>query len=136
MNRTQAVVVGFFIAVWLVLVAIFVAQSSLYDTELREIGLAGQPGPRVAFVAAIGLLLVVLTIGTVRRWRWLFWLLLIAFAAGLLRIPLFGLQLLGLAPLDVPVWYAGLQAGIGVVQVAIAIAMYAGYRRHGVWGPF
>jgi hypothetical protein len=37
-------------------------------------------------VAAIGLLLIVLTIGTVRRWRWLFWLLLIAFAWRL-RVP-------------------------------------------------
>ena len=59
-----------------------------------------------------------------------------AFAAGAVRIPVFGLQLLGLAPLDIPVWYAGLQALIGLVQVAIASAMYAGYRRHGMWGAF
>ena len=87
-------------------------------------------------MAAVGLLVIVLAIGTWRRWRVLFWLLLVALAAGAVRIPLFGLQLFGLAALDVPLWYAGFQAVIGGVQVAIAIAMYAGYRRHGVWGAF
>jgi hypothetical protein len=125
-NRTQVVVVGFFASVWLALVVIFIAEPSLYNTQLHEMGLAGQPGLRAAFVAAVGLLVIVLTIGTWRLWRWLFWLLVVAFAAGVVRIPLFAVQLLGLAPLDVPVWYAGLQAIIGCMQAAIAIAMCAG----------
>jgi hypothetical protein len=36
----------------------------------------------------------------------------------------------------VPLWYAGFQSVVGVVQVAIAMAMVVGYRRHGVWGAF
>ena len=87
-------------------------------------------------MAAITGLLVVLAIGTWRRWRWVFWVLLIAFAAGVLRVPLFALQLLGVVSFDVPLWYAGLQAVVGIVQVGIAAAMVAGYRRQGAWGAF
>jgi len=36
----------------------------------------------------------------------------------------------------VPVWYVVLQAGIGVVQFLIGLAMIAGYRRSGAWGAF
>ncbi|MFI5284444.1 MAG: hypothetical protein ACHQ0J_15155 [Candidatus Dormibacterales bacterium] len=35
-----------------------------------------------------------------------------------------------------PAWYEVLQAGIGLVQFLIAIAMVTGYRRAGVWGEF
>jgi hypothetical protein len=28
------------------------------------------------------------------------------------------------------------QAALGVIQVAIGVAMLVGYRRHGVWGAF
>jgi hypothetical protein len=81
-------------------------------------------------------LLGLLAIGTLRRWRWTFWLLLIAFAASVLRLPLFALQVLGVISMDVPLWYATLQAIVGSVQVAIAAAMLAGYRKHGAWGAF
>jgi hypothetical protein len=92
--------------------------------------------PRIAFLGAIALLLFVLVIATLRRWRWAFWLLMVAMAAGILRLPAFGLQLLGISPLDVPIWYATLQAFLGLVQVGIAVLMFAGYRRHGAWGAF
>jgi hypothetical protein len=136
MNRTQALLIGFVILSWVALVAILVGAPHLYDAELRPLGLAGLPTVRLAFLAAITGLLMVLAIGTWRRWRWVFWVLLIAFAAGVLRVPLFALQLLGVVSFDVPLWYAGLQAVIGVVQVAIAALMFAGYRRHGIWGTF
>jgi hypothetical protein len=136
MNRTQALLIGFVIFSWVALVAILVGAPDLYDAELRPLGLAGLPHVRLAFLAAITGLLVLLAIGTLRRWRWMFWLLLIAFAAGVLRVPLFGLQVLGAVSSDVPLWYAGFQAVVGVIQVAIAAAMVSGYRRHGPWGAF
>jgi hypothetical protein len=136
MNRTQALVLGFAIVSWIALVAILIGAPELYDAELKPLGLAGLPDVRLAFLAAITSLLVLLAIGTLQRWRWTFWLVLVAFAAGALRVPVFGLQALRVIPLDVPLWYAGFQAVIGVVQVAIAMAMVVGYRRHGVWGAF
>ena len=136
MNRTQGLLIGFLILIWVALVAILVGAPDLYDTELRPLGLAGLPYVRLAFLAAITTLLVLLVIGTLRRWRWMFWLLLIAFAAGALRVPIFALQVRGAVSVDVPLWYAGLQGVVGIVQVAIAAAMFAGYRRSGPWGAF
>jgi hypothetical protein len=135
MNRTQALLLGFLIVSGTALVVILISAPDLYDAELRPIGLVGLSA-RLAFLAAIMGLLGLLAIGTLRRWRWTFWLLLIAFAASVLRLPLFALQVLGVISMDVPLWYATLQAIVGSVQVAIAAAMLAGYRKHGAWGAF
>jgi hypothetical protein len=118
MSRRQALVLGFVIVSWIALVAILVGAPELYDAELKPLGLAGLPDVRLAFLAAITSLLVLLAIGTLQRWRWTFWLVLVAFAAGALRVPVVGLRALRVIPLDVPPWYAGFQAVIGVVQVA------------------
>src|SRR5206468_1778435 len=88
MNRTQALLIGFVIFSWVALVAILVGAPEMYDAQLRPLGLAGLPYARLAFLATITGLLVLLAIGTLRRWRWMFWLLLVAFAAGILRVPL------------------------------------------------
>lgn len=135
-NRTQALVLGFVGVSLAVLVLILVLAPEVYDAQLAPIGLAGNQAVRIGLVAAIAALIVVLAVGTVRRWQWTFWLILIAFAAGVLRAPIFGLQLLGVIPVEVPLWYAGLQAVIGIAQVVIAWAMWIGYRRAGPWGEF
>jgi hypothetical protein len=134
MNRTQALVLSFAIPTWLALVAILALAPDVYDGELRPLGLAGLPAVRLAFLGVITTLLAVLAIGALRRWRWTFWLVVIAFGAGVLRVPVFALYALGTISSDVPLWYAGVQAMVGVVQVAIAAAMLRGYRRHGPWG--
>jgi hypothetical protein len=135
-NRTQALILGFSLAVWIALVGILLAAPEIYDAQLKPLGLAGVGQARLGFLAGITALLTLLAVGTLRRWRWVFWVVLIAFAAGVLRVPLFGLQAARVLPLDVPLWYAALQALIGIVQVAIAAAMLVGYRRDGVWGRF
>lgn len=86
---------------------------------------------------ALSTFLMLLGVGVVRRWRWTFWLVLVAFLiGGVLRVPASILQLSGMLPTDFPAWYVMLQALIGVVQVAIGILMVVGYRRDGVWGSF
>lgn len=72
-------------------------------------------------------------IGVFRRWRWMFWLILIAFLSGLLRLPVAVLQVTGMLPADTPTWYLLVQGVIGVIQFGIGLAMLAGYRRAGVW---
>jgi hypothetical protein len=136
MNRTQTLVLAFAIFSWLALVAILLGAPDVYDSELRPLGLAGLPAVRLAFLAIVTGLLAVLAIGTLRRWRWTFWLVFVAFAAGVLRVPVFALEVLGAISSDVPLWYTGLQAVVGSIQVAIAAAMFVGYRRHGPWGAF
>jgi hypothetical protein len=39
-----------------------------------------------------------LAVGVVRRWRWTFWLILVAFLFGVLRVPVAALQLTGSWP--------------------------------------
>lgn len=134
-NRTQRLVLAFFLLAW-VMLAVVLALSQ----AVREVTLARMPGAgahaMLAFLAALLAFLAVLGIGVVRRWRWLFWLLLAALAVGLVRVPLAVLQLSGQMAPEGPDWYVALQGVIGVVQFGLAYAMFAGYRRAGPWGTF
>jgi hypothetical protein len=77
----------------------------------------------------------VLAVGVVRRWRWTFWLLLVAFLFGVLRVPVAVLQLTGVLTASAPTWYLVFQGLLGLVQFSIGLVMVVGYRRSGVWGP-
>jgi len=108
----------------------------IYDQTLRQFKFAHGRTVELAFVGTISVFLIILSIGVVRRWRWLFWLILVAFTAGVLRLPISVLQLAGTIALQGPAWYVVLQGVIGVVQFVIALAMLRGYRRGGTWGDF
>ena len=127
--------VGFFGLVWIALVAILVFSPDVYTFTLRMIG-----GDSIAiaalFLLALSALIAFLAVGVFRRWRWTFWLVLVAFLFGVLRLPASALQLAGMIPASGPTWYEALQGVIGSVQFLIAIAMFAGYRKAGVWGDF
>ncbi|MDQ3879922.1 MAG: hypothetical protein M3295_02425 [Chloroflexota bacterium] len=135
-NRSQALVLSFLVAVFVALVVILVTAPSIYETQLAALGLRAAPLAIPGFVGLITVLLAVLAMGTVRRWRWTFWLMLAALASGAIRVPVSVLQVMEVLPLDVPKWYAALQAVIGVAQLAIVFALWRGYRRDGVWGAF
>lgn len=135
LNRTQLLVLGFFVLVWVGLAAVLAFSPDVYAQTLRL-----APGHismiEVGFLVAVSALIALLVIGVLRRWRWVFWLILIAFLLGVLRLPASALQLVGLMPATGPTWYEALQAAIGVVQFLIALAMSSGYRKAGVWGAF
>ena len=133
-NRTQALVLGFFVVALASLVVILVAAPDVYDQALRL--RKGSAAMEVAFLAALTAFIGLLTVGVLRRWRWIFWLVLVAFFAGVLRVPVAVLQLTGVLAADVPTWYVIFQGIIGLVHVAIGLAMLAGYRRAGIWGSF
>jgi hypothetical protein len=133
-NRTQALVLSFFVVALGSLVVILVAAPEVYDQALRL--RSGSTAAEVAFLAVLTAFIGLLTVGVLRRWRWMFWLILVAFLAGVLRVPVAVLQLTGVLAADVPAWYVIFQGVIGLVQVAIGLAMLAGYRRAGVWGSF
>jgi hypothetical protein len=73
-------------------------------------------------------------VGVLRRWRWTFWLILVAFLSGVLRLPVAILQLVDVLPASTPTWYVVFQGLIGLAQFAIGLAMLGGYRRTGAWG--
>jgi hypothetical protein len=132
-NRTQALVLGFFVTVLGSLVVILVVAPDVYAQTLRL------PDSRLrwaelAFLMALSAFIALLAIGVLRRWRWTFWLILVAFLAGVLRVPVAILQLTGVLPASAPTWYVVFQGLIGLAQLAIGLVMLAGYRRAGVWG--
>jgi len=134
-NRTQRLVLGFVALVWLALAVILLVSPETYDGSVGPTGIRRRLVD-VGILVALSVPLALLGLATVRRWRWAFWLVLVAFFAGLLRVPAAALQLTGnLATAD-PAWYVILQAALGVVQFLIATAMLRGYRKAGVWGPY
>ena len=134
-QRLERVLIAFFLLATLFLLVVYIAAPSIYTNTLL---LASSPADRyplpitlflVALLAFIGVLLV----GIVRRWRWLFWLLLIAFGAMVLEIPATVLQLTGVLPNLFPVWYSLCRMGVAMLAVLIALWMVRIYRHHGVW---
>ena len=134
-NGTQLVVLGFFLVVWIALIAILLLAPDVYAQTLRQAP-AGLRGAEVMFLAVLSAFIAVLVFGVLRRWRWIFWLVLVAFVFGVLRVPVAILEVVGLLPASGPIWYETLQGVIGVAQLAIALAMWLGYRKSGVWGDF
>jgi hypothetical protein len=109
---------------------ILMAAPKVYDQALR---LPGARGAELAFLAALSGFIGLLVVGVMRRWRWTFWLILVAFLFGVLRMPVAVLQLTGILAADTPVWYVLYQGLLGVAQFGIALAMMVGYRRAGLW---
>ena len=134
-NRTQALVLGFFVLLWAGLVAILAAAPAVYDQALRLPPGEHRPA-ELAFLVALSAFIALLGIGVLRRWRWTFWLIMVAFLFGVLRVPASILELTGALPAAGPTWYVLVQALIGLLQFAIGLAMVVGYRRAGVWGAF
>lgn len=135
LNRTQLLVLSFFGLIWIALVVIFVFSPEVYASTLQRVQ-GDIVAIDVVFLVALSAVIGLLTVAIVRRWRWAFWLILVAFLFGLLRVPASGLQLAGVLQATGPTWYEVLQAVIGLVQFLIALAMVRGYRRAGVWGEF
>jgi hypothetical protein len=134
-NRSQGIVLAFFGFIWIGLVIILVAAPSVYDRTL-EIASGNRGIGEVGFLAAISALIALLSLGVVRHWRWTFWLILVAFLAGVLRVPASILEISGTISTRDPTWYVLFQGVLGVIQFIIGLALLAGYRQAGVWGDF
>ena len=134
-NRTQRLVLGFFAVVWITSVAILITSPGIYDGTLN-LGPGVHVVADLAFLILISVLITLVGIGVVKRWRWVFWLIVVAFIFGIVRVVASALQLMNVLPAVGPAWYIGLQAAIGVVQFFIALAMIAGYRKGGVWAAY
>ena len=134
-NRTQSLVLGFFVVVWISLVAILLVEPEIYDSAMK-LPAGDHRLADVAFLGATSAFIALLVVGVLRRWRWTFWLILVAFLFGVLRVPASILALAGVLPAAGPTWYVLFQALLGLVQFAIGLLMLAGYRRAGPWGSF
>ena len=101
-SRIQGLVLGFFVVVWVSLLVILVVAPEVFDQALR---LPGGRGAELAVLAALSGFIGVLAVGVARRWRWTFWLILVAFLFGVLRVPVAALQLTGVLATKTPAWY-------------------------------
>jgi hypothetical protein len=134
-NRSQVLVLGFFVGIWIALVAILTFTPDIYVQVLNP-----PPDSRTAveigFLVTLTALIAFLVVGVLNRWRWTFWLIVVAFLAGLLRAPTSILELTRVLPAAGPTWYVLLQGALGLIQFGIALALLRGYRKAGVWGAF
>jgi len=134
-NGTQALVLAFFVLAWAGLVAMLSAAPGIYARELRRYW-DSQFGAEFVLGAVLTVLIAVTCAAVVRRRRWAFWVNMVAFFTGGLRVPAAALQLAGYLAADGPARYVVEQGCIGTVQVGVAVAMLTGYRRSGIWGRF
>jgi hypothetical protein len=134
-NRTQALVLGFVAVMWVSLVVILVAAPEVYAETFGRLP-TDLHTAEAGFLALITAFLGLLAIGVLRRWRWIFWLLTVAFLSGALHVPAALLELTGVISTVDPAWYVLLQAVVGLVQFALGLLMVAGCRREGTWGAF
>ncbi|MEO7002841.1 MAG: hypothetical protein ABI068_13565 [Ktedonobacterales bacterium] len=124
------------------LFVVYAITPEIYVEALLNKGAVGPTGatgdhPLVAtlFLVAILLFVATLMLGVWRRWRWLFWLVLAAFAFAPLSILGTVLELNGIAtPAPIPLWYGLARIVAALIQLAFAVWMFRLYRRCGVWG--
>ena len=134
-RRLERTLMAFFLLATVFAIVVYVTTPSIYTNILL---LHPSPMDRYPFVATLFLMalvvfIAVLLIGIRQQWRWLFWLLLIAFGAMILDIPATILQLTGVVPSLFPVWYSLCRMGVSLLAVIIAAWMLSIYRHYGVW---
>ena len=134
-HRLAKVLIAFFVLAALSLMVVYVVDPSIYTKTLllRSTQADRYPLPATLFLIGILAFIVIVIFGVLRHWRWLFWLILVAFGFSILNIPVTILQLMGVIHSDLPLWYSLYRMCIAVAQVVIAIWMVRIYYHHGVW---
>jgi hypothetical protein len=134
-RRLEKVLIAFFVLAALFVVVVYVAAPSIYTKGLllEPSPTDRYPLPATLFLVALLMFIAVVIVGVVRHWRWLFWLLLVAFGFSILEIPATILQLMDVVPNPFPAWYSLSRMGVALLEVAIAVWMIQIYRHYGVW---
>jgi len=133
--RLERAVIAFFILAALSLLVVYVADPAIYAHSLALTSSPADryPVPVTLFLVGILAGIALLILGVIHHWRWLFWLILVAFAGSIIQIPVEGLQLLGIVPNPYPVWYSLFRGGVGFIELSFAFWMFQTSRHHGVW---
>jgi len=134
-RRLEISLVAFFVLALCSLVGISLVDPSIYAHTLLLTSAQADRYPLVltGVMCLLVVLVALLIFGVLHHWRWLFWLILLAFGASVLRVPIALLQFAGIVPATGPFWYSLLQTGVAVVEAGLAIEMIRIYRRQGVW---
>jgi hypothetical protein len=134
-KRLERAIIAFFVLCALFVVGIYISAPSIYTQVLMLSSTATDRYPWPATLLLVGLLLFMTLVmfGVVRHWRWLFWLLLLAFGFSILQVPAGILQLMNVLPDSFPAWYTLTRIGVAVVEVGLAVWMIWIYRSYGIW---
>src|SRR6266487_4786163 len=105
-GRLEMAVIAFFILAALSLLVVYVTSPSIYAHSLSLTSSPADryPVPVTLFLVGILTVIALLILGVVRHWRWVFWLMLVAFASSILHIPVTLLQIAGMLPSADPFW--------------------------------
>lgn len=135
MQRLEKSLITFCGLLILSLLIIFAAQPAIYTTTLWPglVTTERYPLPAILFLGAIVAFVSILMYGVAHHWRWLFWLILVAFTGSVIQIPVEILQLTGVLTNPYPVWYSLFRAGVGIIEIGFAVWMIQIYRQHGIW---
>jgi hypothetical protein len=134
-RRLQWMLLAFFCLSALVLVVVYVAAPSIYTNTLSLMPSPTGHSPVAAtlLLVSVGGFLAIVMMGVLRRWRWVFWFVLVATGSMILDIPATLLQVTGILPSLFPLWYSLCRMGASLIAVGIFVWMLQIYRRHGVW---
>lgn len=132
--RLEMVMIAFFLLAALSLLVVYLADPSIYAQSLSLTSSPAHryPVPVTLFLVGILAVIALLILGVVRHWRWVFWLMLAAFAGSALQIPVTLLQIAGVLPATDPLWYSLFRMGVAVGELALAVWMIHIYRHEGV----
>jgi hypothetical protein len=111
--RLEVGVIAFFILVALSSLVVYLANPSIYAHSLALASSPADryPGPVTLFLVGILAVIALLILGVARHWRWVFWLMLVAFAGSALQTPVTLLQVTDVLPTADPLWYGLFRMG-------------------------
>src|SRR6185437_8418274 len=112
-RQLEKALIAFFALVALSVIVVCVVDPSLGEEILSLPTSAASSYPLFVTLFLVGVLalIAVLIVGVRQHWRWMFWIILLAFSAAVLDIlvtllQLAGVQLPGILSSPYPVWYS------------------------------
>ena len=128
--------IAFFVLAATSLLVVYLADPSIYAQSLSHTSSQADPYPVpvTLFLISILAMIALLILGVVRHWRWVFWIMLVAFFSSAIQIPITLLQLTGVLSTADPIWYNLFRMGVGAFELALAVWLIHIYRHEGVWG--
>ena len=99
---------------------VYLTDPSIYAQSLSLTSSPADRYPLAVTLFLVGVLtvIVLLILGVVRNFRWVFWLMLVAFASSAFQIPVTLLQVTAVLPPSDPLWYSLFRMGGCVVELA------------------
>ncbi len=134
-GQLEHLLLAFFVVCALSLVLVYLIDPSLYTAKLLLTSSPTEryPLPASLFLGGVLVFIAVVMVGVMQHWRWVFWLLLVAFACSILEIPATLLQVMHVLPGRPPLWYGLYQMSVALLETGFALWMIRVYRSHGVW---